>query len=93
MLISQDKLKAIEFEKIGFFVVNDSQNMRGNYNLLAKTPKFDGGFYEYLILFEHENIEVLKDVMRFFPAFQLAMPDNFILHVDLPTLYNCAMKI
>ena len=94
ILISQDGLKAIEASKIEFLVIPDIKNFRGNFNLLAKTHVDDNNFYDYLILFEHENIEVVKHVMRFLANDEIIPYDDKtnLLVVDLPNLYRHGMK-
>ena len=94
-LISQDGLKAIDASAIKFFVIPKDRNERGNFNLLAKTPDVDGNFYDYLILFEHEDLNVVKHVMRFLGNNTAIIPDDDqknILVIDLPDLYRHGMK-
>lgn len=91
-LISQDGLKAIAADKIDFFVIPEDRNQRKNFTLLAKTPKSDNGFYEFLIMFEHEDIEVVKQVMRFLTVFTTSQNDFDIVNVDLKDLYERGMK-
>ena len=95
-LISQDGLKAIGYDKIQFFVIPKDRNERGNFNLLAKTPNVEGNnFYEYLILFEHENLAVVNQVMCFLAAGKIFVPydddEKNLLFVDLPELYKHGM--
>lgn len=93
-LISQDGLKAIDYDKIQFFVIPEDRNERGNFNLLAKTPNVGANtFYEYLILFEHENLFVVSQVMCFLAAGKFIMHDSDepLIFVDLPNLYLYGM--
>jgi len=86
IFVSQDELKAIATDKIDFFVINGERNARGKYSLLAKTPVDSNNFYDYLILFEHEDIALVKAVLASLLVFLNNSPDDFILHVDLPNL-------
>ena len=86
ILVSQDELKAIAADKIDFFVINGERNARGVFTLLAKTPVDSNNFYDYLILFEHEEITTVKAVLASLLVFLNYSPDDFILHVDLPDL-------
>ena len=95
MIVSQDGLKAISAQKVDFLVVHSEKNSSGKFNLLAKTPTRDNNFYDYLIMFEHENIEVVKHVMRFLAGNQIVVPrddTSNLLVVDLPDLYAHGMK-
>lgn len=93
MLISQDKLKAIDAKLIQFYVIDPNADGGGTFKLLAKTPTVGNNFYDYLILFEHEDIKVVKATLEFLLAFQLACHDDFILHVDLNTLCKLGMNV
>lgn len=96
MLISQDGLKAISAADVKFFVIPKDRNERGKFNLLTKTPAVSGNYYDYLILFEHENIEVVKHVMRFLANDEVFIPydaeEKNVLVIDLPDLYRHGMK-
>lgn len=92
LMVSQDRLKAIDAKLIQFYVIDPNADGGGTFKLLAKTPTVRNNFYDYLILFEHENIEVVKATLEFLLAFQLACPDDFILNIELPNLYNLGMK-
>ena len=92
MLISQSGLTAIDATQIQFYVIDTNADGGGTFKLLAKTPTVENNFYEYLILFEHEDIEVVKATLEFLLVFQLACHDDFVLNVDLPNLYNLGMK-
>lgn len=96
MLISQDGLKAISAADVKFFVISKDRNERGKFNLLAKTPAVSGNYYDYLALFEHENIEVVKHVMRFLANNKVFIPhdaeEKNVLVIDLPDLYRHGMK-
>lgn len=90
--VSQDRLKAIAPDKIGFFVINGERNERGKFNLLAKAPVDSNNFFDYLILFEHEDIEVVKNVMIFLANGQFLIPSEVnTVVVDLPNLYRCGL--
>lgn len=88
IFVSQDELKAIAADKIDFFVINGERNGRGKFPLLAKTPVDSNNFYDYLILFEHEDIALVKTVLAELLVFLNDSPDDFILHVDLPDLQH-----
>ena len=96
--ISQDRMKAIESSAIKFFVIPKDRNERGNFILLAKSPDVaNGNFYDYLILFEHEDLNVVNHVMRFLASGKILIPYNDkreqnILVIDLPELYRHGMK-
>lgn len=97
--ISQDRMKAIEASAIKFFVIPKDRNERGNFNLLAKTPDVDGNFYDYLILFEHKDLNVVNHVLRFLASGKIFIPYNDndkiernILVIDFPDLYRHGMK-
>ena len=65
--------------------------------LLAKTPIINSGnVYDYLIMFEHENVEVVKHVMRFLANGVFLVPhdteEGNVMIVDLPDLYRHGMK-
>lgn len=95
--LSQSGLTAIDEDKIQFFAIDPQADGGGTFKLLTKTPVVQNNFYEYLILFEHEDIEVVKHVMRFLANRQFT-PRNVlrehknILVVDLPDLYDYGMK-
>ena len=93
-LISQDGLKAIDIAKIDFYYIPPDKNIRGKYCFQAKSAKSpaENGYYDFLNLFEHENIETVKAVMKFLVAFQFSCPDDYILQVDLPELARLGMK-
>lgn len=96
MLVSQDGLKAIDAKKIDFYYILSGGNSRGNYPLYVKTPKSpveDGEGFDLLLLFEHEDIAVVKAVMEFLIEYQFICPDNCILHVNLNELCNYGMKV
>lgn len=88
IFVSQDELKAIATDKIDFFVINGERNGRGKYSLLAKTPVDSNNFYEYLVMFEHEDIALVKTVLANLLVFLNDSPDDFILHIDLPDLQH-----
>lgn len=99
VLISQDKLKAIDIDKIAFYYIpknteNDSDGVK--YSLYAKTPFINGEFYDLIRLFRHKNLNVVKNVMRFLANGQFLIPyadgNKNILVVDLPELYKHGMK-
>ena len=93
-LISQDGLKAIGYDKIQFFVITEDRNERGKFNLLAKTPNVEGNNpYEYLILFEHEHLAVVNQVMCFLAAGDFTIPKHCepLIFVDLQNLYLYGM--
>ena len=96
IFLSQDGLKAIDENIIQFFVIAPKADSGGTFKLLAKSPVDTGEFYEYLILFKHENIEVVKHVMRFLANGKFIIPDGTeeknLLIVDLPSLYEYGMK-
>lgn len=96
MLISQDRLKAIPFSQIQFFVIMPECGIDGKFKLLAKSPTTENNFYDYLILFKHEDIEVVKQVMQFLAKGKFLTPYNDdeknIIIVDLPELYKIGMK-
>lgn len=94
-LISHDHLKAVDARNIDFYYISPDKNFRGKFALLAKTQKSpaEDGCYDFLILFEHEDIQIVKATMKFLLAFQIACPDDFILHVDLDSLYKLGMKV
>ena len=95
MLISQDGLKAIDTEKIDFYAILPDRSSNGKFRLFAKTPAVSNNYYDYLILFEHENIEVVKHVMRFLAINVTFLPvarKNEALFVELPDLYRHGMK-
>ena len=96
VLISQDGLKAIDASAIKFLVVLPDKNQRGNFSLVAKTPICTENFYDYLILFEHEDLNVVKHVLRFLASDKIFIPhdaeDTNIIVVDLPDLYRHGMK-
>lgn len=90
-------MKAIAANEIKFFVIPKDRNERGNFYLLAKTPYVaESNFYEYLILFEHEDLNVVNHVMRFIGNGTFFIPDDDdeknILVIDLPDLYRHGMK-
>ena len=90
VFISRDGLKAIYADLIDFFTILPERNADGKFRLLAKTPT-QNDFYEFLILFEHEDIDVVKRVMRFLANGQFFFPvdDNSdLIVVDLPDLYK-----
>lgn len=95
ILISQDGLKAIDSKRIDFLSIFPDKNSDGNFSLFVKTT-IPYGPYENIILFEHENIELVKHVMRFIANGIFFFPrdddDNNLLHVDLPELYKYGMK-
>ena len=93
-LISQDGLKAIAYDKIQFFVIPKGRNERGNFMLTAKTPNVEGNnHYEYLILFEHESLAVVNQVMCFLAAGDFTIPkySESLIFVDLQNLYLYGM--
>lgn len=94
--ISQDRMKAIEASAIKFFVIPKDRNGRGNFNLLAKSPDVDSGnFYDYLILFEHKDLNVVMHVMNFLSNGTIIIDSKDkknILVIDLPDLYRHGMK-
>ena len=89
-------MKAIAANEIKFFVIPKDRNERGNFYLLAKTPYVaESNFYEYLILFEHGDLNVVKHVMRFIGNGTFFIPDDDeknIMVIDLPDLYRHGMK-
>lgn len=98
MLISQDGLKAIDTNKIDFYYIIASNNDYSKNRLMAKAPKFpaEEGYYDFLILFEHEDIDVVKRVMRFLANGQFFFPadDNSnLIVVDLPDLYKHGLQL
>lgn len=94
-LISQDGLKAIAYDKIQFFAITKDDNNGVDFLLLAKPPitAINGTFYDYLILFEHEDISVVKQVMRFLAAGDFTIPEGEqkLIFVDLQHLYLYGM--
>lgn len=93
-LISQDGLKAIAYDKIQFFVITKDENTdEKNFFLMAKTPTVNDHFYDYLILFEHEDIAVVKQVMRFLVIGDFTIPGGNpkLIFVDLQHLYLYGM--
>ncbi|MBR0316188.1 MAG: hypothetical protein IJQ99_04930 [Synergistaceae bacterium] len=97
ILISQDRLKAIPAENIKFFTISPDPDKNGKFYLFAKPPTTRNDYYDYLILFEHENLNVVKEVMMFLANGIWLIPyddDNQnLLVVDLPDLYKHGMKI
>ena len=96
ILISQDRLKAIPAENINFFTISPDPDKNGKFYLFAKPPTTRNDYYDYLILFEHENLNVVKEVMMFLANGIWLIPyddDNQnLLVVDLPDLYKHGMK-
>ncbi len=94
-LISQDGLKAIAYDKIQFFVITKDENTdEKNFLLMAKTPTGNGNFYDYLILFKHEDIAVVKQVMCFLAVgnFTILEGEQKLIFVDLQHLYLYGMS-
>lgn len=95
VFISQDRLKAISEDEVKFFAILPERK-NGKFRLFAKTPTVDTNYYDYLILFEHENIEVVKNVMKFLANGIFLIPHDSekqnVLVVDLPDLYRHGMK-
>ena len=96
MLISQDGLKAIDADKIDFYYIMSNKNQRDRYTLQAKSPKFpaENGYYDFLNLFEHEDIKVVKKVLRFLVYLKNSLNgQSLIVDVDIPKLkrfgFNC----
>lgn len=97
-LISQDGLKAINYDKIQFFTIQLEKHAADTvdtFSLYAKTPVVNGNFFDYLLLFEHEDISVVKHVMRFLAVGDFTIPEGEpkLIIVDLPNLYRYGMKI
>ena len=96
VLISQDRLKAIPLSKIQFFVITPECNSDGDFQLLAKSPTAENNFYDYLILFKHKDIEIVKRVMQFLANGNFLTPfdddKKGIIIADLPELYKRGMK-
>lgn len=95
-LISQDGLKAIATDRIEFFLIIDERNKLGKFKLFAKTRINSNTFFDYLSMFEDEDVEVVKKVLRFLVAGGVTAPhsgdkDKYLV-VDLPDLYKCGMK-
>lgn len=89
IFISQGGLTAIDQKNILFFVISSPNTQEPTFKLLAKTPAADNNFYDYLILFQHENVEVVKHVMRFLAnGVFLSIDNSNLLVVDLPDLYQ-----
>lgn len=95
-LTSQNRMNAIDVNSITFFVIPPDKSKSGNFMLMAKTPYVNDNFYDYLILFEHENLNVVKHVMRFLTSDTIRIPhddeDKNSIVVDLPNLYRYGMK-
>lgn len=96
ILLSQDGLKAISASRVDFLVIPKDRNERGNFNLLVKTPTVSGNFYEYMVMFEHENLEVVKHVMHFLIGDTISIPNDAenktVISIDIPNLYRYGMK-
>ena len=88
LLISQDGLKAIPVDKIEFYYIAPTKNQRGNYLLQVKSPKMPAleGYYDFLNMFEHEDVEVVKKVMRFLVYLQNSTKESLVVDVNLPQL-------
>lgn len=89
MLISQDRLKAIDTDKIDFYYIVPNKNQHDKYMLQAKSPKSpaENGYYDFLNLFEHEDIEVVKEVLRFLVYLKNSLNgQSLIVDVDIPNL-------
>lgn len=95
-LTSQNRMNAIDVNSITFFVIPPDKSNCGNFMLMAKTPYVNSNFYDYLILFEHENLNVVKHVMSFLTSDTIRIPhddeDKNSIVVDLPNLYRYGMK-
>lgn len=63
ILISQDGLKAIDADRVEFFAILPQPNPDGKFQLFVRTPTPQNSYYEYLILFAHEDIDIVKRVM------------------------------
>ena len=94
ILISQDGLKAIPYDNIEFFTISPDPDKNGNFLLFAKPPTQRNDYYDYLILFENKNINIVKAVMRFLAhgCFFSPLNDDNVMVVDFPDLYKHGMK-
>lgn len=95
ILLSQDGLKAIDASRIDFYYILPERNVRRKFVLQAKSPKSpaENGYYDFLNLFEHEDVEVVKAAMKILITAQMTCTRDFIMIIDLPNLYKVGMKV
>ena len=94
ILVSQDGKKAIDAKDILFYRIYTKDDGK---NILMVEPSRENNETDYfgmLIMFEHQNISVVKKVMRFLARgiFFIPRGADEIIDIQIPTLYKFGMK-